>query len=123
MYLERADEEDKNMADSWKGDTDGVLVFTSLFSAAAAALPAMSIPDIRPNSQDTIAFYVVNMYQLLSHNNGINIPIPPRLSNLSSSFTPPTSAVWANGLWFLSLVTILISELQLGASVSQGDHP
>ena len=27
MYLERADEEDKKMAESWKGDADGILVF------------------------------------------------------------------------------------------------
>ena len=27
MYLERADEEDKKMAENWKGDADGILVF------------------------------------------------------------------------------------------------
>jgi hypothetical protein len=30
MYLERAEEEDIKMAESWKGDADGMLVFVSL---------------------------------------------------------------------------------------------
>ena len=29
MYLERAEEEDKKMAESWKGDAEGMLVFVS----------------------------------------------------------------------------------------------
>jgi hypothetical protein len=29
MYLDRAEEEDKKMADGWKGDADGILVFVS----------------------------------------------------------------------------------------------
>ena len=29
MYLERAEEEDKKMAERWKGDAEGMLVFVS----------------------------------------------------------------------------------------------
>ncbi len=29
MYNDRAEEEDKKMAESWKGDADGILVFVS----------------------------------------------------------------------------------------------
>ncbi len=29
MYLERAEEEDKKMAENWKGDAEGILVFVS----------------------------------------------------------------------------------------------
>ena len=50
------------------------------------------------------------MYQLLSQNNGINVSIPT-LANPASSFTPPPSAVWVNGLWFLSLVISLTCAL------------
>ena len=31
MYLERAEEEDKKMAESWKADADGILIFVRLF--------------------------------------------------------------------------------------------
>ena len=37
MYLEMAGEEDKKMADSWKADADGILVFVSLIAPTALA--------------------------------------------------------------------------------------
>ena len=30
MYLERAEEEDKKMAENWKADADGILIFVRL---------------------------------------------------------------------------------------------
>ncbi|KAI0271106.1 hypothetical protein BGY98DRAFT_1067542, partial [Russula aff. rugulosa BPL654] len=53
MYLDRAIEEDNKMVESWKGDADGMLVFTGLFSAVTATLLSVSVSDIRPNSQNT----------------------------------------------------------------------
>ncbi|KAH9020989.1 hypothetical protein EDB85DRAFT_2293622 [Lactarius pseudohatsudake] len=49
MYMEMATEEDKKMAENWKADADGILIFTGLFSAAVASLISVSIQDIRPN--------------------------------------------------------------------------
>ena len=31
MYLEMATEEDKKMAENWKADADGILIFVRLF--------------------------------------------------------------------------------------------
>jgi hypothetical protein len=31
MYLERAEEEDKKMAESWKADADGILIFVRFY--------------------------------------------------------------------------------------------
>ena len=31
MYLEMATEEDKNMAENWKADADGILIFVRLY--------------------------------------------------------------------------------------------
>ncbi|KAH9009470.1 hypothetical protein EDB85DRAFT_1422889 [Lactarius pseudohatsudake] len=56
MYLEMATEEDKKMAESWKADADGILIFTGLFSAAVASLISVSIQDIRPNPQGHFQF-------------------------------------------------------------------
>jgi hypothetical protein len=58
----------------------------------------MTVQDIRPNSQDTSAYYLANIFQQL---NGTQVPTLP---NPAASFTPPTWAVWVNGLWFMSLV-------------------
>jgi hypothetical protein len=77
-----------------------------LFSAAVAALLAVTIQDIRPSSQDTSAFYLATISQQLAQLNGTQISIPSSVSNSDPTvpFTVPTWAVWVNGLWFLSLV-------------------
>jgi len=80
---------------------------TGLFSAAVAAFVAVSVQDLKPSSQDISAFYLANIYQIL---NGSQIVIPPSLSD-PSTFSPPTSAVWVNSLWFLSLVISLTCAL------------
>ncbi|KAI0250367.1 hypothetical protein BJV78DRAFT_1128144, partial [Lactifluus subvellereus] len=113
MYVELAAEEDKKMAESWKGDADGILVFTGLFSAAVAALVAVSIQDLRPNSQDNSAFYLANIYKLLADasTNNSHIPIPSTLPHPSSPFSPPKYAIWVNSLWVLSLAISLTCGL------------
>ncbi|KAH9986333.1 hypothetical protein BJV74DRAFT_757550, partial [Russula compacta] len=103
MYSKIAEEEDNKMAERWRSDAKGILIFTGLFSAALATLVTVSIQDLRPNSQDTSAFYLGNIYRLLAD------PNAPRTFNLSAiavppPFSPPTYAIWVNSLWFLSLV-------------------
>ncbi|KAI0298951.1 hypothetical protein BC826DRAFT_1120995 [Russula brevipes] len=111
MYVERATEYDRRMTNSWKGDADGILVFTGLFSAAVASLAAVSVQDLRPNSQDTSAYYLANIYQLLAAANGTHVPIPSTLLDPLAPFSPPTHAIWVNTFWFLSLVISLTCAL------------
>src|SRR5260221_3195871 len=129
MYLQLAGEEDKKMTENWKGDADGILIFvsrhsasvplyaltprpkTGLFSAAVATLVGVSVQDLKPSSQDISAFYLANIYQILADSNGSQVVIPPTLPNPSIPFSPPTSAVWVNSLWFLSLVISLTCAL------------
>jgi hypothetical protein len=141
MYLEMAEEEDKKMAESWKVGADSILVFvriqlsvpyitltrqsqTGLFSASVASLISVSIQDIRQDPQDTSNFYLANIYQVLANPNRSSIP-----SSLPTSpppFSPPTYAVWVNGLWFMSLVisitcAILATLLQQSSPFSPGN--
>ncbi|KAI0260884.1 hypothetical protein BC834DRAFT_791982, partial [Gloeopeniophorella convolvens] len=111
MYLEKAEKEDDKMTESWKGDADGILVFTGLFSATVATFIAMSLPNLTQNSQDTSAFYLVHLYQLsvAESNSSSSIPLPSLPD--PSSFSPPSSAIWVNILWFLSLVISLTCAL------------
>jgi Family of unknown function (DUF6535) len=65
---------------------------------------------LRPNSQDTSAFYLANIFQLLAD------PNVSRSSILATStkpppFSPPKYAIWVNSLWFLSLVMSLTCAL------------
>ncbi|KAH9017463.1 hypothetical protein EDB83DRAFT_2321036 [Lactarius deliciosus] len=91
MYMEMATEEDKKMAENWKADADGILIFTGLFSAAVASLISVSIQDIRPNPQDTSNFYLANIYQTAADPNiSTSLPASP------PQFSPPNYAVWVN---------------------------
>ena len=126
MYMEMAEEEDKKMAESWKADAEGILVFvrlhllvpcfrpthesqTGLFSAAVASLISVSIQDIQQNPQDTSNFYLANIYQVLAEPNQSNISIS--LPTSPPPFSPPTFAVWVNSLWFLSLAISITCAL------------
>lgn len=46
MYNKKAKEHDEKMAESWKGDADGILVFTGLFSAAVAQLLGSALGNL-----------------------------------------------------------------------------
>ncbi|KAI0271096.1 hypothetical protein BGY98DRAFT_1083036 [Russula aff. rugulosa BPL654] len=112
MYLDKAIEDDKKMVERWKSTTDGILIFTGLFSAVVAVLLGLSVPTIQRNPQDTSSFYLAHIYQQLSaQSNGSQPLIPSDLTNPIEPFIPPTSAVWATGLWFLSLVISLTCAL------------
>ncbi|KAN0137466.1 hypothetical protein V8E53_004911 [Lactarius tabidus] len=110
MYMEMAEEEDKKMAESWKADAEGILVFTGLFSAAVASLISVSIQDIQQNPQDTSNFYLANIYQATIAD-PTRSNIPSSLPTSPPPFTPPTYAVWVNSLWFLSLVVSITCAL------------
>ena len=72
----------------------------------------MSVPNIVQNPQDTSAFYLAHIHQQLSTQpNGSRPSIPSSLSNPTEPFSPPSSGVWVNGLWFLSLVISLTCAL------------
>ncbi|KAH9178562.1 hypothetical protein EDB89DRAFT_955399 [Lactarius sanguifluus] len=102
-----SEEEDMKMVERWREDADGILIFTGLFSAALASLVSVTIQDLRPNSQDTTAFYLANIYQLLASDNRtlVSLPFNP------PPFSPPIYATWVNSLWFLSLAISLMCAL------------
>ncbi|KAI0253417.1 hypothetical protein BJV78DRAFT_1360235 [Lactifluus subvellereus] len=106
MYRDMAKEEDNKMAERWQKDADGILIFTGLFSAAVATLAAVTVMDLKPNSQDTSAFYLDNIYQLLADPNisRSSIPVTPLRP---PPFSPPKYVIWVNSLWFLSLAISL----------------
>jgi hypothetical protein len=83
-------------------------------------LLAVTIQDIRPNLQGTSAFYLTHIYyqQSSTQPNGSRPFIPSSLSDPAKPFSPPASAVWVNGLWFLSLVINLSCAL-LATSIQQ----
>ena len=48
MYLEMTTEEDKKMAENWKADADGILIFVRLYFQSLRFLPTHSVYSLLP---------------------------------------------------------------------------
>jgi hypothetical protein len=70
----------------------------------------VSVQDLKPDPQDTSAFYLENIFQLLAGSNISRSSIPSAVIK-PPSFSPPTYAVWVNSFWSLSLVVSLTCAL------------
>ncbi|KAH9030925.1 hypothetical protein EDB85DRAFT_2115634, partial [Lactarius pseudohatsudake] len=106
IYLTEAEKQDTQVIESWKGDTDGILVFTGLFSATVAAFIIESYKSLSPDSGDkTNALLAQISVQLVNISNGI--PLASVAAQSGQPFKPTGSAVRVNVLWFLSLILSL----------------
>ncbi len=128
VYSKSAEKRDNRVFKTWQKDADGIIFFVSpkvafytlhinqrvkqngLFSAVIAALVAVSIQDLRPNPQETSAFYLEKMYKLQADPNTSHPSIPSTTAD-PRSFSPPIYAIWVNSLWILSLVINLSCAL------------
>ncbi|KAI0268472.1 hypothetical protein BGY98DRAFT_895452, partial [Russula aff. rugulosa BPL654] len=100
LYLSQAEKIDKEHSESWTANTDGVLVFTGLFSAVIAVFLVASYQLLLPSPTDTTNHLLTQISQQLSTNGtGLSQPLPPA----NTSFQPTSSAVRVNVLWFTSL--------------------
>ncbi|KAH8982841.1 hypothetical protein EDB92DRAFT_2071937 [Lactarius akahatsu] len=110
MYLTEAEKEDKEIAENWKADTEGILVCAGLFSATVAAFLIESYKKLSPDSGDTTNALLTQIsQQLVNISNGT--PLTSATAQGSQPFTPTASAVRVNVMWFLSLVLSLSSGL------------
>ncbi|KAI0027396.1 hypothetical protein K488DRAFT_61659, partial [Vararia minispora EC-137] len=107
LYLVDAEKADKKLTDGWKGDTDGILIFTGLFATTVASFIIAVTPSLAPDSDaDTVAL-LRQISQQLSGTNSTwpSVPLP------SQSFQPSPSLVRINTLWFLTLFLSLSCAL------------
>ena len=124
LYLSEAEKSDKENSESWRANTDGVLVFvritlqpftsipysilnlglqTGVFSATVAAFIIVSYQSLQPDSADsTVRLLTQISQQLTALSNGTPLPTPLTLPD-AASFKPTPSAVRVNALWFVSL--------------------
>ena len=128
MYLTEAEKQDKDVIESWKGDTDGILVFvsftqscvyspaethipkTGLFSATVATFIIESYQNLSPNPSDTTNALLGQITQQLV-NISTGTPLTIVLAQDNQPFKPTASTVRVNVLWFLSLVLSLTCAL------------
>ncbi|KAF5333805.1 hypothetical protein D9758_015239 [Tetrapyrgos nigripes] len=103
IYIREVERYDKALVEGWKGDMEGMVIFSALYSASATAFLIESYKTLQSDpAQDTV-FLLSKISQQLS-----NSTVPP--SELPS-FETPVSAIICNVLWFLSLVLALTCSL------------
>ncbi|KAF8143518.1 hypothetical protein K438DRAFT_2029577 [Mycena galopus ATCC 62051] len=99
VYVAEAEKYDRALVESWKSDMEGMLIFAGLFSASVVAFLIESYKTLTPDSGDiTIRLLTQISNQLAAAANGstFTMPSPP-------PFTPQTSLLACNILWFISL--------------------
>ncbi|KAJ7658262.1 hypothetical protein DFH06DRAFT_990295, partial [Mycena polygramma] len=99
VYVSEAEKYDRSLVESWKSDMEGMLIFAGLFSASLTAFLIESYKTLTPDSGDTTANILAQIsLQLAASANGTTYHVPS-----PTPFTPPTSSLVCNVLWFISL--------------------
>ncbi|KAJ7927743.1 hypothetical protein B0H13DRAFT_2265401 [Mycena leptocephala] len=99
VYVSEAEKYDKALVESWKSDMQGMLIFAGLFSASLTAFLIESYKTLtRDSGNDTVRLLAQISQQLGASANGTTLVIPSDLP-----FTPTTSSIICNTLWFISL--------------------
>ncbi|KAF7362615.1 hypothetical protein MVEN_00610400 [Mycena venus] len=111
VYIAEAEKYDKALVESWRSDMNGMLIFAGLFSAILTAFLIESYKTLTPDSGEaTVNLLAQISRQLSAAANGSTLIVP---SNIS--FTPSTTSIICNTLWFiglgLSLTCALIATL------------
>ncbi|KAJ7173332.1 hypothetical protein C8R46DRAFT_946043 [Mycena filopes] len=99
VYLSEAEKYDHALVESWRSDMQGMLIFAGLFSASLTAFIVESYKTLLPDSGDsTVVLLTQISLQLAAAANGTAFTIPAPIP-----FSPATSNVVCNALWFISL--------------------
>ncbi|KAK7013666.1 hypothetical protein R3P38DRAFT_3362655 [Favolaschia claudopus] len=99
VYVSEAEKYDNALVDSWKSDMEGLLIFAGLFSAILTAFLIESYQTLTSDSGDDIKALLTQIStQLSGIANGSTVDLPA-----AESFSPPTSSLVCNLLWFISL--------------------
>ncbi|KAG9076192.1 hypothetical protein FS749_012066 [Ceratobasidium sp. UAMH 11750] len=123
VYLQEAKVWDADMVDGWNNSLDLILIFAALFSAISTAFVLESSKSLQPDpaetSAQTLSLISQTLFAMANTQPGsafsFTPPEPP-------SFVAPTSAVWVNTLWFLSLsLSVAVSLIaMLGKDWARG---
>ncbi|KAI0030271.1 hypothetical protein K488DRAFT_54601, partial [Vararia minispora EC-137] len=115
LYLVDADKQDAKLVDRWKGDSDGILIFTGLFATTVGSFIIATYPNLQPNSSDqSAATLLVISQQLGQITQLLSSPsVPPQPLNITSpaAFVATNNAIQVNVLWILSFFLSLFCAL------------
>ncbi|KAF8963928.1 hypothetical protein BDZ97DRAFT_1919458 [Flammula alnicola] len=108
-YLSKSEKYDKTMAQNWKGDMDAILIFAGLFSASVTSFIVESYKTLNPDPNNASVMLLAQISQQLASisNSSLThtspLPVNPFNQFNQGNFSPSTSSLICNALWFLSL--------------------
>ncbi|KAK7462711.1 hypothetical protein VKT23_007298 [Stygiomarasmius scandens] len=106
-YIEQAQDYDRKLLEGWKGDMDGMLLFSALYSATLTAFIVESYQKLQQDPADaTLAVLIQVSRQLASLSDGTAAPFQDL-----PAFELEPSVLISNMLWFLSLALALTCSL------------
>ncbi|KAK0470855.1 hypothetical protein IW261DRAFT_1672355, partial [Armillaria novae-zelandiae] len=116
-YVDESKNHDARMYRESRDSLDVLLVFAGLFSAVVTTFVAQTSQSLQVDYAQVSAsllFEMVLIQRAIANGSSLN-NVPVSSLNPSSKFTPTTTDVWVNGLWFtslsLSLATALVAVL------------
>ncbi|KAF7368595.1 hypothetical protein MVEN_00183300 [Mycena venus] len=98
VYISEAEKYDKALVESWKADMEGLLIFVGLFSASLTTFLLESYKSLTPDQGAMTITILAQISRQLDPNSDTKSG-----AIIDSSFTPSTSSLACNTLWFLSL--------------------
>ncbi|KAI0309937.1 hypothetical protein OF83DRAFT_1071271, partial [Amylostereum chailletii] len=106
-YLGYANKIDRDRVETWKGEMDGILIFSGLFSAVVTTFIVETYKLLQPDNTQVSADLLVRVVAALE-----NIPAGAVAAAVSIDRPPPvTISLWINCLWFTSLLFSLTCAL------------
>ncbi|KAG7443330.1 uncharacterized protein BT62DRAFT_1078692 [Guyanagaster necrorhizus] len=112
-YLEECDAFDKEMLDEWRDGLDVFLVFAGLFAAVVTTFVAQTSQSLQVDYGQvtaTLVYELIDVQRAAANGSSVN-DVPRSDLTPFSTFSPATSDVLVNGLWFTSLSFSLTTAL------------
>ncbi|VDC02280.1 unnamed protein product [Peniophora sp. CBMAI 1063] len=110
LYLSQAEGKDRERSERWRVDTDGILIFTGLFSSTVASFVTASYSTLATADSGSETVALLRQLVALTLTNGTStaeLLVTQRADSLSTSDTD----VYINILWFLSLIVSISCAL------------
>ncbi|KAK0470856.1 hypothetical protein IW261DRAFT_1672378, partial [Armillaria novae-zelandiae] len=112
-YVDESKNHDARMDRESRESLDVLLVFAGLFSAVVTAFVAQTSQSLQADYAQVSAslqFEMVLIQRAIANGSSLdNVPVSSL--NPFTTFTPATTDVWVNGLWFMSLSLSLATAL------------
>ncbi|KAJ7175108.1 hypothetical protein C8R43DRAFT_597924 [Mycena crocata] len=104
IYTDEAERYDEALVQSWRGDMEGMLIFSGLFSASVTAFLIESYKSLTPDTGELAVQLLTRLSQQVAGEMTAGAP-------LTQAFRVPRWSIICNTLWFTSLTLSLTCAL------------